>query len=478
MVALSAVACTTLIGLPDLPDISSGGAPGGGSSGAEAEAGATSHGGGAPSGGNVGSAGGDSVAAGEAGIPNETGGSGASNVGGAGAGGVSAAGANAGGTSAAGTNAGGAGAGAGGAHAGAGGAGAGSGGTGAGGTSTSAGAGGMNAGGGGGGTKTGPCDIYKTGGTPCVAAHSTVRALFGAYTGKLYQIRNAGGITKDITPISAGGAADAATQDAFCAGTMCGITVVYDQTGKGNDLQYQGADSPVGGIGVPASATKESIKIGGSKAYSLFISNDSSSKNSYWVNGSSNGMPTGAAAEGMYMVTSGKHYNAGCCFDYGNSETDRHADGAGTLDAVYFGSDTAWGTGAGSGPWVMADLEFGLFAQGNSMKNVSDQTQTATFVTAVMKNNGTTEYALKGSDATSGTLSTYYKGALPNGYSPMKKQGAIVLGTGGDCCLSGSSSTQGTFYEGCIVSGYPTDATEDAVQANIVAAGYATSTGL
>lgn len=25
----------------------------------------------------------------------------------------------------------------------------------------------------------GPCDIYKAGGTPCVAAHSTVRALFG-----------------------------------------------------------------------------------------------------------------------------------------------------------------------------------------------------------------------------------------------------------------------------------------------------------
>jgi non-reducing end alpha-L-arabinofuranosidase len=26
---------------------------------------------------------------------------------------------------------------------------------------------------------TGPCDIYASGGTPCVAAHSTVRALFG-----------------------------------------------------------------------------------------------------------------------------------------------------------------------------------------------------------------------------------------------------------------------------------------------------------
>ncbi|WP_425560046.1 arabinofuranosidase catalytic domain-containing protein, partial [Microbispora corallina] len=30
----------------------------------------------------------------------------------------------------------------------------------------------------------------------------------------------------------------------------------------------------------------------------------------------------------------------------------------------------------------------------------------------------------------------------------------------------------GTFYEGVMTSGYPSDATESAVQANIVAAGY------
>ncbi|CAL3966754.1 unnamed protein product, partial [Diplocarpon coronariae] len=32
-----------------------------------------------------------------------------------------------------------------------------------------------------------PCDIYASGGTPCVAAHSTTRALYRAYTGSLYQ---------------------------------------------------------------------------------------------------------------------------------------------------------------------------------------------------------------------------------------------------------------------------------------------------
>jgi len=54
----------------------------------------------------------------------------------------------------------------------------------------------------------------------------------------------------------------------------------------------------------------------------------------------------------------------------------------------------------------------------------------------------------------------------------MRKQGAIVLGSGGDCCLTNSNLSFGTFYEGAIVAGYPTDATDNAIHANIVAAGY------
>jgi hypothetical protein len=315
---------------------------------------------------------------------------------------------------------------------------------------------------------TGPCDIYKNGGTPCVAAHSTVRALFGGYSGKLYQVRNAAGTTKDIGTVSAGGAADGASQDAFCSGTTCVITAIYDQSGKGNDLWYQGSGSSVGGQDKPASATGESIKLGGNKAYSLYIN----PSNSYWVDASKSGIATGSQPEGMYMVTSGKHSNSGCCFDYGNSETGRAYAGPGTMDALNFSSITAWGTGAGTGPWVLADLEGGLFSMGSSGKNNNVPSMTNAFVTAVLKNNGTTEWQLKGGDATTGNLTTYYKGGLPGGWSPMKKQGAIVLGSGGDCCNTNTNLSDGTFYEGCIVTGYPSDATEDAVQANIVAAGY------
>eukprot|EP01046_Picozoa_sp_COSAG06_P069337 COSAG06_NODE_18865_length_864_cov_1.623529_2_plen_75_part_01 len=41
---------------------------------------------------------------------------------------------------------------------------------------------------------------------------------------------------QDITVLSAGGYADAASQDAFCKGTHCNVTVIYDQSPNGNDL--------------------------------------------------------------------------------------------------------------------------------------------------------------------------------------------------------------------------------------------------
>ena len=321
------------------------------------------------------------------------------------------------------------------------------------------------------GGTTGPCDIYAAANTPCVAAHSVVRALYGAYSGKLYQVRRTDNTTKDILTLAPGGIADTAPEDAFCAGSTCVLTVVYDQSGKGNDLWYQGSTQvPASPSSSPAKATADSVTVGGHKVYSVYISPG----NCYWHDGSGSGMATGAEPEGMYMVTSSRHANGGCCFDYGNSETDRSADGSGAMDSLNFSTTTAWGTGAGSGPWVMADLEYGLFAQGDNKKNSNNPTQTAPFVTAVLKNNGTTEYALKGGDATSGSLTTYYKGALPGGWSPMKKQGALILGCGGDCCKpsGGANASSGIFFEGAIVTGYPTDAAESAIQANIVAAGY------
>ncbi|MEU7696422.1 ricin-type beta-trefoil lectin domain protein [Microbispora hainanensis] len=317
-----------------------------------------------------------------------------------------------------------------------------------------------------------PCDIYASGGTPCVAAHSTTRALYANYSGNLYQVRRSSdNATRNIGVLTTGGTADAAAQDSFCAGTTCVITVVYDQSGRGNDLWYQGSSVVPGSPqSKPAIATTESLSVGGNKAYSLYINPG----NSYWRDGHLTGVPTGTAPEGMYMVTSGTHVNSGCCFDYGNSETTRKADAAGAMDAIYFGTSCWFGGCSGSGPWVQADLEWGLYPGGSQSWNPNQRAFTSKFVTATLKNNGTSRFAIKGSNAQSGSLYTLYDGALPPGYSPMKKQGAIVLGSGGDCCKpdGGANLSAGTFYEGAMVSGYPSDATENAVQADIVAAGY------
>jgi non-reducing end alpha-L-arabinofuranosidase len=47
--------------------------------------------------------------------------------------------------------------------------------------------------------------------------------------------------------------------------------------------------------------------------------------------------------------------------DYGNAELDNRDDGKGSMECVYFGNATEWGHGSGAGPWLMADLEQGLW---------------------------------------------------------------------------------------------------------------------
>ena len=317
----------------------------------------------------------------------------------------------------------------------------------------------------GGATGKGPCDIYAAASNKCVAAHSTARALFAGYTGKLYQVKRASDSTRQDILATADGFADSSAQDKFCTGTTCVITFVYDQSGNGNDVEAETADSTVkGNSGQSASnATKEKFTIGGHNVYSLYLT----AKQAYWKDGSKSNVPTGAAPQGIYMVTSGKHQGSGCCFDYGNGPLSRSVSGCGTMDAVNFSSNTMWEKGTGDGPWVMADFECGRKAGGTP--NANDPSLTSAYVTAIEKNNGTSEYSLRGGDATTGTLGSYYKGKLP---FTQAKEGAIILGSGGDCCYSNTTMSEGTFYEGAIVSGYPSDATDDAVQANVVSAGY------
>jgi len=316
---------------------------------------------------------------------------------------------------------------------------------------------------------SGPCDIYASGGTPCVAAHSTTRALYGAYNGSLYQVRRSSdNTTKDIGVLSAGGYANAATQDSFCANTSCVITVIYDQSGRNNRLTQAPAGywpgPAAGGADNLADAKAAPITIGGQKAYGVYIAPGTGYRNN-----NTNGIATGDQPEGIYAVVDGQHYNQWCCFDYGNAQTDGQADSPAIMETVYFGADKQWGWGAGSGPWIMGDLEWGLFSGASAGYN-NIPSVNHNYVTAIVKGEPN-HWAIRGGDAQSGSLSTMFDGVRPSGYNPMKKEGAIVLGTGGD----NSTSGQGTFFEGVLTSGYPSSTTENAVQANIVAAGYGSS---
>ena len=83
------------------------------------------------------------------------------------------------------------------------------------------------------------------------------------------------------------------------------------------------------------------------------------------------------------------------------------------MEAIYFGSSVEWGHGAGAGPWVMADLENGLWA-GENRTTLSNTPLTHPFVFAMVKG-GTNGFALKGGDATTGALSLMYDGPRPHG---------------------------------------------------------------
>jgi hypothetical protein len=338
----------------------------------------------------------------------------------------------------------------------------------------------------GGSTSTGPCDIYTAANTPCVSAHSTVRALYGAYNGKLYQVRRASdSATQDIKVGSAGGYADTSVQDSFCKGATCTISIIYDQSPQGNDLKKSGVAHWLSNGGNESSATAGKATVNGHTVYGIYVTSSYAAGNDIkdvaYRNNNTKGMATGNQAESMYMVVDGKRYSDLCCFDYGNASTTGNDEGNGTMEAVYFGTDTGWGGyGLGNGPWIAADLENGIFKGDDGSYLYGDTHKTpwptaksvvANYATAMLKGPDTNHFTLKGGDAQSGTLSTMWDSDRPKKtppYSPKQLQGAIILGTGGD----GSNTGTGTFFEGAITIGNPPDSADDAVQANIVAAGY------
>ena len=269
-----------------------------------------------------------------------------------------------------------------------------------------------------------------------------------------------------------GGYADAAAQDAFCANTYCWISKIYDQSPKHNDL----SQAPRGGFSGPAMGGFNNLPLAdmapatvmGHKVYGVFIAPGMGLRLD-----DAKGTAVDDQAEGQYWVINGLHFNGGCCFDYGNAEIDSRDDDNGTMETAYYGDTEGWIHGNPPGPWIMTDQENNLVGCVNE-----DASRLCAhlpdikwrFVTAMAKGQPH-RWASLGGDAQRGPLTVMFDGRRVNSsYDPMRKQGAILLGNGGD----NSNSSQGTFYEGAMTAAgtFPTDATDQRVQANVVAAGY------
>lgn len=301
-----------------------------------------------------------------------------------------------------------------------------------------------------------PCDIFASK-APCVAAYSTTRALYGNYTGPLYQVTR----QSDKTAISIGlgpdGYANAAKQKAFCAHTTCTITKIYDQSPNHNDLQPAPPGGAAHGPGpngydVPAIANALPVTVHGHEVYGIAISPGMGYRDDTPVGIAVKGQP-----EGVYMVTSALHLNSRCCFDFGNAETNNLDNKAGHMDAINIMCH-----GSPCKPDAGLDMEDGIYGH----LPVPAGTR---FVTDMGANDGQHSYAIYQGNAHSGGLTSTGMIPLPKGYQPMKQEGAIILGTGGD----NSNWATGYFFEAAMTRGMPGADIMKAVQRNIVAAGYA-----
>src|SRR5665213_1947688 len=171
-------------------------------------------------------------------------------------------------------------------------------------------------------------------------------------------------------------------QNAFCAGTSCTIAIIYDQSGNGNHLTNAPAGERKTTPDNDANAMALELTISGHTVYGVHIPAGTGYRNNNTA-----GIAIKDQPETEYMVTSGTYVNNGCCFDYGNAETNSGDNGEGHMDALNFGTYCEF-TCSGNGPWVEADLENGQY-MGNGT-NLADVSMGFDFVTAMLKNDGKT----------------------------------------------------------------------------------------
>jgi hypothetical protein len=290
-----------------------------------------------------------------------------------------------------------------------------------------------------------------------------------------------GGMTHDIMQDADGFALKSAV-DAACGAGICTVSLLYDQSGRGNHLPVAKRGLSNGGEFADEDDFETTINqaaatemVGGRQTYALRMA----ARQGYRLTEEGDGVPLGQASQGLYMLADGTYSGTACCWDFGNVSPDPTRYGV--MNTLFFGK-AFWGRGAGgeqANPWFMADFEAGVWAGGTnpgddgwgalegehppnpnnpSMKGVK-------YALGFLKTNQN-DWSLRMANAgMATTITTAYAGGLPK---DMNNEGAIVIGVGGD----NSNNSWGTFYEGAVLAGFPSDATEQAILDNIKAIGY------
>src|SRR5690606_21303409 len=76
------------------------------------------------------------------------------------------------------------------------------------------------------------------------------------------------------------------------------------------------------------------------------------------------GTAEGTEGQGVYLLADGTHAGTACCWDFGTAGRDTCYGPTGIMGALMLGWGF-WGTGAGDGPWMMADFELGVWSGGS-----------------------------------------------------------------------------------------------------------------
>jgi non-reducing end alpha-L-arabinofuranosidase len=201
------------------------------------------------------------------------------------------------------------------------------------------------------------------------------------------------------------------------------------------------------------------------KVYALYMAQYEGYRPPLGVTGK--GISIGNKDQGIYELADGTHYGTQCCWDFGSVSPDPNKYV--TMNTLFFGTGF-WGSGAGSGPWFGGDFEGGVWMGGSAGSNVTASTNPSMKVPFALGILHTPigKYALRVADiSTASDLTTAYDGNIPSGKT-WGNAGGIVLGVGGD----NSNNSYGTFYEGAVTAGAPSNATDLLIMKNIKAVGY------